>query len=61
MSPTLVLAALVVGAAVVWGAVQVVSELKATREDAFRARLLEIFTAFAPAAGAGSSASPITT
>lgn len=50
----LLLAALVVGAAVVWGAVQVVSELKATREDAARARLLEIFTTFAPAAGAAT-------
>jgi hypothetical protein len=50
----LFLAALVVGAAVVWGAVYVVSELKAAREDAFRARLLEIFTAFAPAAGAAA-------
>ena len=50
----LVLAALVVAAAVAWGAVHVVSELKAKREDASRARVLEVFTAFAPAAGAAA-------
>jgi hypothetical protein len=48
----LVVAALVVAAAVAWSAIQVVAELKAKKEDASRARLLDVFATFVPAASA---------
>jgi hypothetical protein len=50
----LVLAAVLVAAVVAWGATRIASELRTTREDAARARVLEIFTLFAPAAGAAA-------
>jgi hypothetical protein len=50
----LILAALIVAAAVAWGAARIASELRNTRQDAAHARLLEVFTAFAPAAGAAA-------
>jgi hypothetical protein len=46
------IAAAVVAAAVAWAATQIVTELRATRQDASHARVLDVFTAFAPAAGA---------
>ena len=50
----LILAALVVAAAVAWGALQVVAEMKSTRADTARAQVLEVLTVFAPAAGAAA-------
>jgi hypothetical protein len=50
-----VIVAAVIGAVtIVWGASQVASELKAAREEASRGRVLDVFTAFAPAAGAAA-------
>src|SRR3954452_4028127 len=49
-----VFGALVVAAAVVWGSMQGVAALKARSVDSSRARLLEIFATFAPAAGAAA-------
>ena len=51
----LLLPGLVVAAAVCWAALLVVAELKAGRADASRGRVLAIFTAFAPAAGAAAA------
>ena len=48
----LLFAAVIIAAAIVWGCVRIASELKTTREDAARARTLEILGAFLPAAGA---------
>jgi hypothetical protein len=49
-----ILAAVLVAAAVVWGATRIATELKSKREDAARARLLAVFTELAPAAGAAA-------
>ena len=51
---TLIFAALLVAAAVAWGATRIATELRSKREDASRARLIAVFTALAPAAGAAA-------
>ena len=48
----LLFSALIIAAAIVWGCVRIASELKATREDAARARTMKVLSAFVPAAGA---------
>ena len=48
----LLFAAVIIAAAIVWGCVRIASELKATREDAARARTMNVMSAFLPAAGA---------
>ena len=48
----LLLAAVIVAGAIVWGCWQIASELKATRENAARTRTMEVLSVFLPAAGA---------
>jgi hypothetical protein len=50
----LLVAAVIVAAAVCWVGLQIVTQLKAARAEAARGRVLAIFTAFAPAAGAAA-------
>jgi hypothetical protein len=45
----IILASLIVAAAVVWGALQLVAELRAAREDAARTRSAALVALFAPA------------
>jgi hypothetical protein len=50
----LILGAALVSVAIIWAALRIASELRAIREDTSRARVLDVFTAFAPAAGAAA-------
>lgn len=51
----LLLAAALVAGALLWGAAQIVSELRARRDEASRARVLAILTVLAPATGAAAA------
>jgi hypothetical protein len=48
----LIVAAIVVAAAIAWGAARIASELQARRQDGSRDRILRLLTTFAPSASA---------
>ena len=51
----LIFSAALIGAAIAWGCVRVASELKAARDEASRARALEILATFAPGVSAAAA------